>query len=193
MAAGDGELEKSGNFLQRGEASLNFIGPCRSSMKLCRANGSCSSLSKSRRCLRAMRTRTYAEKERRGWRGVVALRSSNRFLAAGGEDGRARGRERKRKRGGGGGLDSARSTRFYRGRCLPVSDQLIFVASLSLVLVIKVGAGIWKLSTGGVNYRADGYSGASRRWKREVRGQETTDEELWRDEQQHEGGKRGVD
>ena len=131
MAAGDGELEKSGNFLQRGEASLNFIGPCRSSMKLCRANGSCSSLSKSRRCLRAMRTRIYAEKERRGRRGVLALRSSNRFLAAGGEDGRARGRERKR---GGGGLDSARSTRVYIGRCLLVSDQLIFVASLSLSL-----------------------------------------------------------
>ena len=100
MAAGDEELEKSGNFLQRGEASLNFIGPCRSSMKLCRANGSCSSLSKSRRCLRAMRTRTYAEKERRGWRGVVALRSSNRFLAAGGEDGHARGREKEKERRG---------------------------------------------------------------------------------------------
>ena len=43
MAAGDEELEKSGDFLKREEASLNFIGPCCSSMKLRRANGSCSS------------------------------------------------------------------------------------------------------------------------------------------------------
>ena len=74
MAAGDGELDKSGDFLQMEEASLNFKGPCRSSMKLCRANDSCSSQSKSRRCLHAMRTRTYADKERRGRRGVVVLR-----------------------------------------------------------------------------------------------------------------------
>ena len=37
--------------------------------------------------------------------------------------------EREREEGG---LDSARSTRVYIGRCLLVSDQLIFVASLSL-------------------------------------------------------------
>ena len=77
--------------------------------------------------------------------------------------------ERQREEGG---LDSARSTRLYRGRCLLVSDQLIFVASLSLVLVIKLAAGTWKLSAAGVNYRADGYSG---RWKGEVRGKETTE------------------
>ena len=93
MAAGDEEIEKSGDFLQREEASPKFKGPCRSSMKLCRANGSCSSLSKSRGCLHAMRTRTNAEKERRGRRGVAALRSSNRSSR-----GRGRRWTRQRKR-----------------------------------------------------------------------------------------------